>query len=122
MNIFDELGKIYNEIDNKYASIEVQARLRGHHKKEAEYSRKRQLNDQAYFLFMFTRFEGRVRDISDSLINSKVTNLVDWKINRAWDIINSRYAKVRNYIVNRSEASIKCLFFTKLPLRITNSA
>jgi len=35
---------------------------------------------------------------------------------------NSRYAKVRNYIVNRSEASIKCLFFTKLPLRITNSA
>jgi len=31
MNIFDELGKIYNEIDNKYASIEVQARLRGHH-------------------------------------------------------------------------------------------
>jgi len=34
----------------------------------------------------------------------------------------SRYAKVRNYIVNRSEASIKCLFFTKLPLRITNSA
>jgi len=57
-----------------------------------------------------------------NLGNSKVTNLVDWKINRAWDIINSRYAKVRNYIVNRSEASIKCLFFTKLPLRITNSA
>jgi len=101
MNIFDELGKIYNEIDNKYASIEVQARLRGHHKKEAEYSRKRQLNDQAYFLFMFTRFEGRVRDISDSLINNKVTNLVDWKINRAWDIINKQKSNDSLHFMNR---------------------
>jgi len=87
MNIFDELGKIYNEIDIKYASIEVQARLRGHHKKEAEYLRKRYLNDQAYFLFMFTRLEGRVRDISNNLIGNKIATRTNWKTKRIWEII-----------------------------------
>lgn len=36
MNIFDQLGKVYNEIDNNYLSIEVESHSRDHHKKETE--------------------------------------------------------------------------------------
>jgi len=55
--------------------------------------------------------------VISSLVPLHLTSCTIWQ-----NINNSRYAKVRNNIVNRSEASIKCLFFTKLPLRITNSA
>jgi len=101
MNIFDELGKIYSEVDDTYARTEIQARSKGYRKKEAEYYRKRQLNDQAYFLFMFTRFEGRVREISDNLINNKVTGHADWKINRAWEIINKQKSNDSLHFMNR---------------------
>ncbi|MDP3148051.1 MAG: hypothetical protein Q8N83_02870 [Ignavibacteria bacterium] len=101
MNIFDEPGKIYSEIDDAYARTEIQARSKGHRKKEAEFYRKRQLNDQAYFLFMFTRFEGRVRDISDNLIYNKVTNQADWKINRTWEIINKQKLNDSLHFMNR---------------------
>ena len=87
MNIFDNLGKIYNEIDATYASIEVKARSKGYYKKETEYLAKRQFNDQAYFLFMFTRLEDRVREVSDKLVDSKVSTLTDWKAKRVWEII-----------------------------------
>jgi hypothetical protein len=65
MTIFDELGNIYDEIDNTYSRLETQARARGFKRKEAEYARKRQLNDQSYFLFMFTRLEDRIRSLSE---------------------------------------------------------
>lgn len=94
MNIFDELGVIYNEINNNYASIEVRARSKGHYKKEAGYFKKRQLNDQAYFLFMFTRLEDRVRSLSDMIINNKVSSLTDWKTKRTWDILNKRKDRI----------------------------
>ena len=90
MTIFDELGNIYNEIDNTYSRQEIQARTRGFLKKESEYSRKRQLNDQSYFLFMFTRLEDRIRTLSENLIDSKVTTLTDWKNKRTWDILHKR--------------------------------
>lgn len=94
MNIFDELEKIYSEIDNPYASIEIQARSRRYHKKEAEYFGKRQLNDQAYFLFMFTRLEDKVRNLSDTMIDDKVSTLTDWKAKRTWDILSKRKDRI----------------------------
>ncbi|MFN6380543.1 MAG: hypothetical protein ACK4WD_14780 [Flavobacteriales bacterium] len=90
MNIFDQLGKVYSEIDATYASFEVIARSKGHHKKETEYNEKRQLNDQAYFLFMFTRLEDRVRTLSNSLIDNKMQTLSDWKSKRSWEIIQKQ--------------------------------
>lgn len=89
MNIFDQLGKIYTEIDSTYATIEITARSKEHHKKEADYTTKRQFNDQAYFLYMFTRLEDRVRILSDSLIDDKMSTLTDWKSKRSWEIIQS---------------------------------
>lgn len=90
MNIFDQLELIYKEIDSTYESIEVDAYSKGHSKKETEYFNKRQLNNQAYFLFMFTRLEDRVRSLSDKLIDDKVANLAHWKIKSTWEIIHKQ--------------------------------
>ncbi len=87
MNIFDELAEIYSEIDSKYAAIEAQAHARRYFRKEAMYQKKRELNDQAYFLFMFTRFEDRIKQLSNDLINEKYTKLTDWNYKRTWDIL-----------------------------------
>jgi hypothetical protein len=101
MTIFDELGNIYNEIDNTYSSQEIQARSRGFNKKEAEYARVRQLNDQAYFLFMFTRLEDRVRNLSDQLIDNKLAALTDWKAKRSWEIIQKQKKNDTLHFMNR---------------------
>jgi hypothetical protein len=90
MNIFDKLEEIYLEVDNNYASLEVKARFKGHHKKEAKYSSNRQSNDEAYYLFMFTRLEDRVKVLSELLIDKKVASLTDWKNKRTWDILHKR--------------------------------
>lgn len=90
MNIFDQLGKIYTEIDSGYASKELIATFKGHHKKEAEYAAKRRYNDQAYFLYMFTRLEGRIRELSDNLIDDKIAKLSNWKFRRAWEIMDKK--------------------------------
>ncbi len=94
MNIFDRLGKIYHEIDSSYAAIELTARSKGYNQKEAEYNEKRQYNDQAYFLFMFTRLEDRVRTLSHNLINDRVSVLTDWKSKRTWDILSKRKDRI----------------------------
>jgi len=101
MNIFDQLGMIYNEIDSTYASIEVIARSKGHRKKEAEYFAKRQFNDQAYFLFMFTRLEDRVRNLSDELIDDKIATLTDWRVKRTWEIIQRQKVNNTLHFMNR---------------------
>ncbi len=101
MNVFDKIGKLYSEIDNTYASIEVLARSSGYHKKELEYSTKRYHNDQAYFLYMFTRLEGRVREISDNLIDNKISTLTDWKTKRAWEIFNKQKSNDSLHFLNR---------------------
>ncbi len=90
MAIFDQLGNLYNEIDDIYSALEKQARTRGFKKRELEYSRKRKLNNQSYFLFMFTRIEDRIRILSENLIDSKVKRLSDWKYKRTWDILHKR--------------------------------
>jgi hypothetical protein len=89
-NIFDELEQIYTEIDDSYLSMEVTSRSNGQKEQESAYLAKRKLNDQAYFLFMFTRLEDRVRDISDRLIDYKVATLTDWKEKSTWEIINKQ--------------------------------
>ena len=87
MNPFNELTKLYLDIDNQYASLEFDAHSKGYIRKEREYQRKRYLNDQAYFLFIFTRLEKRIRDLSDNLINLKNANRTSYKNKNAWRII-----------------------------------
>ncbi len=90
MNVFDELGVIYFEIDNVYATGEISARAKGHSRKEQAFQRKRELNDHTYFLFMFSRLEDRIKILSDLLIDSKYATLTNWKYKRTWDILYKR--------------------------------
>jgi hypothetical protein len=87
MRIFDELQNQYDEIDNNYAAIEFDAITKGQNNKESKYKRKRELNDQAYFLFMFSRLEDRIRKQSSILIARKQASISSWKQRAAWDIL-----------------------------------
>lgn len=101
MNIFDRLEKIYTEIDSNYAAIELAAHSRRHRKKEVEYFTKRKFNDLAYFLFMFTRLEDRVRNLSDQLVDRKVRILADWKSKRSWEILKKQKDNDTLHFMNR---------------------
>lgn len=87
MNIFDELSSLYQEIDDYFSSKEFEARSKAHHRKELKWRRKRELNDHAYFLFIFTRLEDRIREESSKLIDNRQRNLSNWKQRRAWEIL-----------------------------------
>lgn len=87
MGIFTELGQVYADIDSFYARQEFEAKRRGWTQKEKSWARKRELNDHAYFLFMFTRLEDRIREQSSKLIANKQASLSEWKQRRVWDIL-----------------------------------
>jgi len=87
MSIFKELEALYLEINDKYAREEFEARTRGESAEELKLARKRELNDHAYYLFMFTRLEDHVREESSKLISNKQQNLIDWRDRRSWDIL-----------------------------------
>lgn len=88
--IFEELATIYFEIDNNYSVNEAAARAKRYNRIEASYRRKRELNDQAYFLFMFTRLEDRIRELSTELIENKYNNIANWHYRRTWEILYKR--------------------------------
>ena len=68
MTEFDKLEQQYVEIDSQYAQLEFNAARRGWSKKEESLQAKRKQNDEAYFLFMFSRLEDRIRQESSKLI------------------------------------------------------
>lgn len=90
MSIFDELESLYSDIDNRYAAEQFAALSAGDKQREAEAWYNRQLNDQAYFLFMFTRLEDRIRALSKSVILKNQQSLPDWKSKSAWDVLMSQ--------------------------------
>jgi hypothetical protein len=90
MNIIDELGDIYNDFDNTYAAIEFEASARGWHRKEAKYQTKRALNDQAYFLFMFTRLEDKIKTLATQVIDYKSNLNYNYQNERAWQMLKQR--------------------------------
>lgn len=96
MTVFDDLHEQYLEIDQLYADKEFTAMARGWVKKEKHYQRKRMLNDQAYFLFMFTRLEEKVITESTARINRQKTNIRNWRQRAVWDIIPKKL-----YFMNR---------------------
>jgi hypothetical protein len=89
MRIFDELEAQYYDIDDRYSLVEFEAANKSWSKKEQKLKRMRELNDQAYFLFMFSRLEDRIRQESSSLIIKKKGVISSWKQRAAWDILPS---------------------------------
>ncbi len=89
MSILDELEAQYNEIDNQYSALEFEAMRRGWAIKERKYQRKREINDQAYFVFMFSRLEYKIREESSKLIIKKKSSVSSWKKRSSWEILPS---------------------------------
>jgi hypothetical protein len=89
MKIFYELRSLYLEIETYYSEKQFEARKKKWHIKEREWSRKRELNDHTYFLFLFTRLEGLIRDKVSDLITKKQSCIRSWRQRSAWDILPS---------------------------------
>ncbi len=89
MHIFDELYTLYRIIDSNLNVVETSARMRGDTALENQTVRQRELNDQAYFLYMFTRLEEKIRQSTATLFSSKVTSTSDPKDLRAWELIKA---------------------------------
>lgn len=102
MNVIGTLGEIYKSIDNQYASIELQARSRGHFRKEAAQQKIRELNDQAYFLFMFSRLEERIKTLSTDIIDNRCNNTVNYRNQRVWRMIKQRNDNQRLDLMERA--------------------
>jgi len=101
MNIFQELRQQYTEIDNLFGVKEFNASVRGYNRKEESWRRKRFLNDHAYFLFLFTRIEDYIRDVSSRLIINKQRTLTKWSVKRAWDIFPKEKNSQRLHFMER---------------------
>jgi hypothetical protein len=94
MGIFQELAKQYDLIDNAYAAEEFRAKRYGWLKKEAAFQRKRLFNDQAYFLFMFTRLEARITLEASNLIRRKRATQASWRAKAPWTTMDSDAGKI----------------------------
>jgi len=66
---------------------EMRARSRGLNRCEKHYQSRRRANDQAYFLLMFTRLEGYVRQESAELIRRMKDSVLPWKERAPWGIL-----------------------------------
>lgn len=90
MTNFYELEDQYYEINNEYSNIEFDAPAKKWCNKEAKYHRKRKLNDQGYFLFIFSRLENHIKIESSSSaeITKKKTSITSWKHKAVWDILS----------------------------------
>jgi hypothetical protein len=88
--IFDELEILYSEIDNEYAVKEFNAHSSGLAAQEFEVALKREKNDQAYFLFIFTRLEKRIQDLFDNLVTIKNTTAIDDKDKNSWRLMKKK--------------------------------
>lgn len=95
MTVFDDLSMIYADIDNAYGKSELAARGRGFHIKELNIQNKRKLNDQAYFLFMFTRLEERINSKVKALLAEKTTTITNYRNQRVWQILSDRNTSKR---------------------------
>jgi hypothetical protein len=90
MNILDKLEEQYQEIDDYFSKLEFEARTRGWNRKVEKYKNRRKTNDQAYFLFIFTRLEDKIREESAKLIQRKKRSISSWRQRAAWDLLPSQ--------------------------------
>jgi hypothetical protein len=83
MDVFGSLEKTYSEIDQRFAQMEFEAASRGWIRKEALYASYRTQNDQAYFLYFFTRLEDHITTEAKRVIDRGL-NLQTWKRRSPW--------------------------------------
>ncbi len=86
MAIVEEIENIYLKIEEGYYNNEFEAHSNRRYTEEDEWKRKRELNTHAYFLFLFTRLENHIFNVSSEIITEKITSITDSKERIIWDI------------------------------------
>jgi hypothetical protein len=85
MSIFKELSSQYYAIENVYAKQEFHASTRGWLKKEARIRNKRAINDQTYFIFMFSRLENKINQAVEKKVTKVKSSRHSWKLKAPWE-------------------------------------
>lgn len=83
MSIFTDIADQWQIADNAFSALESAAFAANN---DAEYdvaSEQRKRNDQAYFLFLFTRFEQAVNEAARIIVNNRSSG-VAWQDRRIW--------------------------------------
>ena len=90
MKVIQKIYQDYQNLDNLLALEEDKIRNRGSKQKTTEIQRKRYYNDQSTFLFLFSRFEGKVNDYSILLSSRKSQSARNSNLKRSspWEIFD----------------------------------
>jgi len=100
MTVFDHLAKTYYEFDQHLASLEFEAISRGWNRKEQKYAQFRAQNDQAYFLYFFTRLEDHITNQA-ALVIDRGMSLRSWKRRSPWRELRSLRTSRRLGLMSR---------------------
>lgn len=84
--IFDDIENQYNEIDASYSVQEFGAVVKGWKKKAQKYRDIRLINDQAYFVFAFSRLEDHIHTQCSKLIQKRQASTASHRSVSAWHI------------------------------------
>jgi hypothetical protein len=84
MSIFLEIAAQYAMADAVFADAERQAYQADDEAAFDNAGRARQRNDQAYFLYLFTRFEAEVNTSIETLLSGRLSSTAAWSERRIW--------------------------------------
>jgi hypothetical protein len=88
--IFDEIEIQYNEVDGFLSNEEFKARASNDEVAEFGYALKRERNDQAYFLYMFSKLENQIVENTNQLFIDREAAAVDEKDKTVWKLARQK--------------------------------
>lgn len=93
VSIFSEIIDQWVIADNALSALEVQAFLNGDEPLFDKAGEMRKRNDQAYFLYLFTRFEAEINDAVAIVRDNRTHPSIAWPERRMWETLNKRELK-----------------------------
>jgi hypothetical protein len=84
MSVFFEIAAQYAVADAAFAQAEQNAFRDNDDAAFDRAGKARQHNDQAYFLYLFTRYEAAVNSATDVLLNAPLASTTPWSERRVW--------------------------------------
>jgi len=84
MSVFLEVAGQYAVADVAFAEVEQKAFQDNDDTAFDQAGRARQHNDQAYFLYLFTRFEAAVNAATEALLATRLASASPWSERRIW--------------------------------------
>jgi hypothetical protein len=85
MPIFSDIADQWQTADDAFGAIEWAALAADDGNAFDTAGEQRKRNDQAYFLYMFTRFEDAVNRAATTVLSNRTTTGIAWSDRRIWD-------------------------------------